>query len=91
MQNVPQEWREAGRGDGREMFERRRMTGETGVKDGGTGGEEAEKESVMMELTRLVQKTMKESSWWERRGIDCCILAAAFLCLPPGKKHSDLK
>ncbi|XP_056887028.1 fatty acid desaturase 6 [Takifugu flavidus] len=47
------------------------------------GGEEVEKESMMMELTRLVQKTVKESSWWERRGIDCSILAAAFLCLPP--------
>ncbi|KAG7215461.1 hypothetical protein INR49_003237 [Caranx melampygus] len=37
----------------------------------------------MMELTRMVQKMVKESSWWERRGIDCSILAAAFLCLPP--------
>ncbi|XP_030630716.1 fatty acid desaturase 6 [Chanos chanos] len=41
-----------------------------------------EQESLMMELTRLVQKTVKESSWWERRGIDCTILAAAFLTLP---------
>lgn len=49
------------------------------------GGEEAEKESIMMELTRLVQKTVKESSWWERKGIDCSILALAFLCLPPGR------
>lgn len=55
-------------------------------KNGVTGGEDVEKESLMMELTRLVQKTVKESSWWERRGIDCSILAAAFLCLPPGKK-----
>lgn len=54
-------------------------------KNGGTGGEEVEKESLMMELTRLVQKMVKESSWWERRGIDCSILAAAFFCLPPGK------
>lgn len=71
-------------------------TGETSVKrrgdaersekaGGGPSGEEAEKESMMMELTRLVQKAVKESSWWERRGIDCSILAAAFLCLPPGK------
>lgn len=71
-------------------------TGETSVKGRGDaecsekagrgpGGEEAEKESMMMELTRLVQKVVKESSWWERRGIDCSILAAAFLCLPPGK------
>ncbi|XP_053727992.1 fatty acid desaturase 6 [Synchiropus splendidus] len=41
-----------------------------------------EKESLMMELTRLVQKTVQESSWWERRGMDCSILAAAFLSLP---------
>lgn len=54
-------------------------------RSGGASGEEAEKESMMMELTRLVQKAVKESSWWERRGIDCSILAAAFLCLPPGK------
>ncbi|XP_076154185.1 fatty acid desaturase 6 [Alosa pseudoharengus] len=45
-------------------------------------GAEAERESLMMELTRLVQRTVKESSWWERRGIDCAILAAAFLTLP---------
>ncbi|XP_068162066.1 fatty acid desaturase 6 isoform X1 [Antennarius striatus] len=48
-----------------------------------TGGEETEKESLMMELTRLVQMVVKESSWWEKRGFDCSILAAAFLCLPP--------
>lgn len=53
------------------------------------GGEEVEKESMMMELTRLVQKTVKESSWWERRGIDCSILAAAFICLPPGKSPTS--
>ncbi|XP_015238987.1 PREDICTED: fatty acid desaturase 6-like isoform X1 [Cyprinodon variegatus] len=45
--------------------------------------ENVHKESLMMELTRLVQKVMKESSWWERRGVDCSILTAAFLCLPP--------
>ncbi|KAM3592495.1 uncharacterized protein V6R79_019975 [Siganus canaliculatus] len=59
------------------------MVAERKMKNGGTGGEEAEKESLMMELTRMVQETVKESSWWERRGIDCSILAAAFLCLPP--------
>ncbi|XP_062381534.1 fatty acid desaturase 6 [Sardina pilchardus] len=45
-------------------------------------GAEAERESLMMELTKLVQGTVKESSWWERRGIDCAILGAAFLALP---------
>lgn len=53
-------------------------------------GVEAERESLMMELTRLVQKTVKESSWWERRGIDCAILAAAFLSLPVGKSPPPL-
>ncbi|KAK6301460.1 hypothetical protein J4Q44_G00275130 [Coregonus suidteri] len=67
---------------------------ETGVKErgkengemmngGGKGTEGTGKESLMMELTRLVQKTVKESSWWERRGIDITILALAFLLLPP--------
>lgn len=57
------------------------------VKNGATGGDKVEKESMMMELTRLVQNLVKESSWWERRGVDCSILAAAFLCLPLGKKQ----
>lgn len=77
MQNVPEE-----------RMVRRRVGSEDGEeckKNGGTGVEEVEKESLMMELTRLVQKMVKESSWWERRGIDCSILAAAFLCLPPGE------
>ncbi|KAJ8251447.1 hypothetical protein GJAV_G00221450 [Gymnothorax javanicus] len=43
---------------------------------------EEDRESLMMELTRLVQKVVRQSSWWERRGIDCAILAAAFLSLP---------
>lgn len=66
------------------------VKGEWRKKNGGAGGEEAEKESMMMELTRLVQAMVKESSWWERRGIDCSILAAAFFCLPPGKNFTQL-
>lgn len=64
-------------------------------RSGGAGGQseeeekEKEKESMMMELTRLVQKAVKESGWWERRGIDCSILAAAFLCLPPGESARE--
>ncbi|XP_018544984.1 fatty acid desaturase 6 [Lates calcarifer] len=91
MQSVPEEWRE-GRDEGMgEMLVKRRgdsecssgeMKGEW-KKNAGTGGEELEKETLMMELTRMVQRMVKESSWWERRGIDCSILAAAFLCLPP--------
>ncbi|XP_059387558.1 fatty acid desaturase 6-like [Carassius carassius] len=45
---------------------------------------DAERETLMMELTRLVQKSVRESSWWERRGIDCSILTAAFISLPAG-------
>ncbi|XP_013870310.1 fatty acid desaturase 6 [Austrofundulus limnaeus] len=53
-------------------------------EDGGPrAGEAEERETLMMELTRMVQKVMKESSWWERRGLDCSILGAAFLSLPP--------
>nr|XP_023849588.1 uncharacterized protein LOC111968281 [Salvelinus alpinus] len=55
--------------------ERRKENGEM-MKEGGKG---TDKESLMMELTRLVQKTVKESSWWERRGIDITILVLAFL------------
>ncbi|KAF7659899.1 hypothetical protein LDENG_00291600 [Lucifuga dentata] len=55
------------------------MKGETGDQR----VEVTDKESLMMELTRLVQMKVKESSWWERRGIDCSILAGAFFCLPP--------
>nr|AZW33617.1 fatty acid desaturase 6 [Trachinotus ovatus] len=92
MQNVPEEWRE-GRSESRGgmLVKRRGDSGERSSgdmkgewrKNAGTGGEEGEKETLMMELTRLVQTMVKESSWWERRGIDCSILAAAFLCLPP--------
>ena len=65
----------------------------TAVSDGGMEGAEAKgekgdnagEETLMMELSRLVQRTVKESSWWERRGVDCSILAGALLCLPPGE------
>ncbi|XP_030195240.1 fatty acid desaturase 6 [Gadus morhua] len=63
----------------------------TAVSDGGMEGAEAKgekggaagEETLMMELSRLVQRSVKESSWWERRGVDCSILAGALLCLPP--------
>ncbi|KAM8837993.1 tripartite motif-containing protein 16-like isoform 2-T2 [Spinachia spinachia] len=69
MQDVSQEWGEETGGDGR-----------TGRPE---GTKKKDEESLMMELTRLVQEAVRGSSWWERRGIDCSILAAAFLCLPP--------
>ncbi|XP_055745678.1 fatty acid desaturase 6-like [Salvelinus fontinalis] len=72
-------------------MDRGKENGETGVKERrkengemmNKGGKGTDKESLMMELTRLVQKTVKESSWWERRGIDITILVLAFLLLPP--------
>lgn len=87
MQSVQDEQRDerergGGRGDEEMLIKTR---GDPKIKNGGAGAEEVEKESLMMELTRLVQKVVKESSWWERRGVDCSILAAAFLCLPPGE------
>uniref|UniRef100_A0A673FL86 Fatty acid desaturase 6-like n=1 Tax=Sinocyclocheilus rhinocerous TaxID=307959 RepID=A0A673FL86_9TELE len=53
---------------------------DTASRDG-EGHRDAERETLMMELTRLVQKSVRESSWWERRGIDCSILTAAFIKL----------
>ncbi|MBN3314186.1 FADS6 desaturase, partial [Atractosteus spatula] len=71
------------------------VTNENRLKTGGAAGrkaavvqkkgtEETERESLMMELTGLVQKVVRESSWWERQGIDCSILLSAFLSLPAG-------
>ncbi|XP_048027361.1 fatty acid desaturase 6 [Megalobrama amblycephala] len=82
MQNIPEKRREtdslpgpASRdGEGR------------GDSEGDAQGKQAdaERETLMMELTRLVQKSVRESSWWEKRGIDCTILTAAFISLPAG-------
>lgn len=47
-------------------------------------GQKLGKESMMMELNRLVQEKVKGSSWWELRGKDCTILGLAFMALPPG-------
>ncbi|XP_022518693.2 fatty acid desaturase 6 [Astyanax mexicanus] len=68
MQKVPEEWRE--REQDREMEQVVRTE------------QEQDRETLMMELTRLVQKAVRDSSWWERRGIDCSILAMAFISLP---------
>ncbi|XP_069016093.1 fatty acid desaturase 6 [Embiotoca jacksoni] len=80
MHNAPEEERGGGDRKAGEMSASRRGRTEE-VKN---GGDEGEKESLMMELTKMVQTMVKESSWWERRGVDCSILAAAFVCLPPG-------
>ncbi|XP_034164997.2 fatty acid desaturase 6 [Pangasianodon hypophthalmus] len=67
MQNVPEEWTE---------------TEERRTSDGGQKEQTEECETLMMELNRLVQKTVRDSSWWDRRGLDCTILASAFISLP---------
>lgn len=41
-------------------------------------------EALMTELSELVQKVVKSSSWWERHGMDISILACSFLLLPAG-------
>lgn len=86
MQSLPQGG--GGSGDG---GIRARSTEVSELKAGRAGGSHEERESPMMELTRVVQKVLKESSWWERRGLDCSILGAAFLSLPPGKKRLPTK
>ncbi|KAM6897470.1 fatty acid desaturase 6 [Xenentodon cancila] len=78
MQSVPEEWDDTSGGNGEKLV---RGRGDSKLKNGEKGKER--EESMMMELTRQVQKMVKESSWWERRGVDCSILGAAFLCLPP--------
>ncbi|XP_053426933.1 fatty acid desaturase 6 [Nycticebus coucang] len=47
---------------------------------GGAGGAEA----ILRELEALVQDVVTKSSWWERRGVDCAILALSLLVLPAG-------
>lgn len=43
-------------------------------------------EALMTELSELVQKVVKSSSWWERHGVDISILACSFLLLPAGNR-----
>ncbi|XP_057710789.1 fatty acid desaturase 6 [Corythoichthys intestinalis] len=44
-----------------------------------------DEEESMKELKRKVEAVLKASSWWERTGLDCATLAAAFaICLPAG-------
>ncbi|KAJ1129980.1 hypothetical protein NDU88_008339 [Pleurodeles waltl] len=46
----------------------------------GSSGEEP----LMGELSAMVQALVKNSSWWERHGFDCALIAMAFLFLPAG-------
>lgn len=63
--------------------------GDRDVTPGGVlqraGQEPARREEALMaELSELVQKVVKSSSWWERHGVDISILACSFLLLPAG-------
>ncbi|XP_052613822.1 fatty acid desaturase 6 isoform X2 [Peromyscus californicus insignis] len=41
-------------------------------------------EVLLSELERQVQDVVRASSWWERRGVDCAVLAVSLLALPAG-------
>ncbi|XP_019398061.1 PREDICTED: fatty acid desaturase 6 isoform X2 [Crocodylus porosus] len=41
-------------------------------------------EALMGELSELVHKVVKSSTWWERYGVDNCIIALNLLILPAG-------
>lgn len=66
------------------------MDGEGGtVAASKVRSKDGEEESAMKELKRKVEAVVKASSWWQRRGLDCAILAGAFaVCLPAGKSSS---
>lgn len=49
----------------------------------GNGGGEA----LLGELEALVRDVERASSWWERHGVDCAILALSLLALPAGEEH----
>lgn len=84
-QHVPQEWRQSGRGGGSDAGVKERAVSrvEPGA-EAQEGGQKPGEESLMMELSRLVQEEVKGSSWWELRGKDCTILGLAFVALPLG-------
>ncbi|XP_039082449.1 fatty acid desaturase 6 isoform X1 [Hyaena hyaena] len=46
----------------------------------GNGGGEA----LLGELEALVRDVVRTSSWWERHGVDCAILALSLLAVPAG-------
>ncbi|KAL2764667.1 fatty acid desaturase 6, partial [Daubentonia madagascariensis] len=41
-------------------------------------------EALLRELEALVRDVVSASSWWERHGVDCAILALSLLALPAG-------
>lgn len=46
-------------------------------------------EALLRELEVLVQDVVRTSSWWERHGVDCAILALSLLALPAGEERGD--
>lgn len=46
-------------------------------------------ELLLRELERQVQDVVRASSWWERRGVDCAILALSLLALPAGETKAQ--
>lgn len=59
--------------------------GDRDVSPGGAPQQAGQREEALMtELSELVQKVVKSSSWWERHGVDIGILACSFLLLPAG-------
>ncbi|KAM4843265.1 fatty acid desaturase 6 [Thomomys bottae] len=52
--------------------------------DGDPGDSRAKARALLAELEREVQGVVRASSWWERRGVDCAILALSLLLVPAG-------
>lgn len=46
-------------------------------------------EALLGELEALVRDVVRASSWWERHGVDCAILALSLFALPAGEEHGD--
>ncbi|XP_074870804.1 pre-mRNA splicing regulator USH1G isoform X1 [Carettochelys insculpta] len=46
--------------------------------------ERRSEDSLMRELSELVQQVVKRSSWWDRHGVDAGIIALNFFILPAG-------
>ncbi|KAM5216619.1 fatty acid desaturase 6 isoform 1-T1 [Hipposideros larvatus] len=55
------------------------MEAAAGAPQGSDGAE-----TLLSELEARVQDVVRASSWWERHGVDCAILALSLLALPPG-------
>lgn len=51
-----------------------------------TGEPRSSEEALMGELSEMVHKVVKTSSWWERHGVDDTIIALNLLSLPLGKE-----